>query len=796
VCKWLAFAIFLIAATAFAADPPSSFDLRDVGGENYVTSVKSQSGGTCWTHGAMAAIEGNLLMTGIWEAAGESGEPNLAEYHLDWWNGFNQHNNDDTDPPNGGGLVVHQGGDYLVTSAYLSRCEGAVRDIDGQSYSSPPSRSEPSFHYYYVPDIEWLVLGSAWENMDVIKQTIMDVGVLGTCMCYDSDFISSYHHYQPDTDTTLPNHAIAIVGWDDNEPVSGAPGPGAWLCKNSWGSSWGYSGYFWISYYDKHSCQNPEMGAISFLDVLPMPYDRVYYHDYHGWRDTKTDCWEAFNAFTAVGAAEGVEMIEAVSFFTASDAVTYTVRVYDRFEGGALLDELTSKSGTIVRTGFHTVTFDTPLEVAAGDDFYIYLYLSDGGQPFDRTSDVPVLLGARYRTIVESSAQLGQSYFRSLDVWQDLYELGDNTYNFCIKALTVDATYLNLYLPDSAPTILPPGESTTFMVEIENGLQSYVPGSGMLHYRYDDGDFQAVPLTQFFGNQYEATLPAASCDAVPEFYLSAEGDGGAYVCNPQGAPDVCYQATVGVVIPVMTDSFETDQGWTTEVIGATSGQWQRGMPVDDPDWSYDPAGDADGSGQCYLTQNEIGNTDVDNGAVRLISPIFDLSGGGEISYQYYLYLTDPGDLVDMLLVEIDTNGNGEWVEVHRHLTDGGLNWRYYTIDEADLAAVGITPTSTMRMRFTANDADPQGIVEAGVDDFNVSRFECEDEYICGDANADQIANVSDVVYIVSYIFSGGSAPEPLEAGNVDCNEVVNISDAVYLVSYIFGGGPAPCADCP
>jgi hypothetical protein len=63
---------------------------------------------------------------------------------------------------------------------------------------------------------------------------------------------------------------------------------------------------------------------------------------------------------------------------------------------------------------------------------------------------------------------------------------------------------------------------------------------------------------------------------------------------------------------------------------------------------------------------------------------------------------------------------------------------------------------------------------------------------CGDANYDSDVNVSDGVYIINYVFTGGFAPVTNAAGDVNCDGECNVSDAVAIINYVFVGGNDPC----
>lgn len=71
-------------------------------------------------------------------------------------------------------------------------------------------------------------------------------------------------------------------------------------------------------------------------------------------------------------------------------------------------------------------------------------------------------------------------------------------------------------------------------------------------------------------------------------------------------------------------------------------------------------------------------------------------------------------------------------------------------------------------------------------------FNLPSAIIRGDANGDGIISAGDVVYLINYLYRGGSAPDPLEAGDLTCDGIVNSADVIYLVNYLYRGGDPPC----
>jgi len=68
----------------------------------------------------------------------------------------------------------------------------------------------------------------------------------------------------------------------------------------------------------------------------------------------------------------------------------------------------------------------------------------------------------------------------------------------------------------------------------------------------------------------------------------------------------------------------------------------------------------------------------------------------------------------------------------------------------------------------------------------------KDVYVAGDANRNREITLSDVIFLVNYIFKGGLAPYPLLAGDSDCSNAITLADIIYLINYLFKSGPAPC----
>lgn len=357
-------------------------------------------------------------------------------------------------------------------------------------------------------------------------------------------------------------------------------------------------------------------------------------------------------------------------------------------------------------------------------------------------------------------------------------------------AIVPEVPALTIQTPSGTPAFLAPGAPTPFDVRVTPGEEALVPGSATLWYRDDGGAYQSTALTLVSGNDYTATLPDALCESSPQFYLSAEGDGGTTVTLPANAPIGVFSATVGVINTTFSDDMELNLGWQVNVAGddtATTGVWTRvnpnGTAAQPEDDNSDPGVTAWVTGQGAVGGG-VGDNDVDGGKTTLYSPLLDLSAVGSATISYYRwYSNDAGGSpnADTFTVEISNGGPWTLVETVGPAGPGtGGGWIYYEFDVESLVAL----SGAVRVRFTASDTGGGSIIEAGVDDFIVTSFECENPTVClGDLNEDGLIDLTDLSLMLAN-FGTASGADPQD-GDLDGDGDVDITD-VSLMLAVFG----------
>jgi hypothetical protein len=175
----------------------------------------------------------------------------------------------------------------------------------------------------------------------------------------------------------------------------------------------------------------------------------------------------------------------------------------------------------------------------------------------------------------------------------------------------------------------------------------------------------------------------------------------------------------------------------------------------------------------------------DNGMnCYLTSPHFVLAPNSYLSFWRWFDVAIYG--TDGLYVEVDA-GSG-WDTLDFIGSGGALDsllmgddWHKETYD---LSSYPLGSMAQVRFRFVSNE----DWIEEGfyIDDVKVGPL-----YISGDTDGDEYVNVTDVVFLINYLFKSGMTPAPLLAGDVNCNFEVDVTDVVYLINYLFKNGPPP-----
>lgn len=397
---------------------PARYNLAENG---FVTDVKNQQdSGNCWAFAALASLETCVLKASnkTFNFSVENMKNLIEMYSAYGWK-----------------METNEGGYNGMPMGYLASWLGPVNatldPFDDKGTLSPLLDSEMHIQNIYV-----LPARTSYTDNDAIKEAILKYGGLYASYYHSAGYLNSKTNAYYDPYTGNGNHAITVVGWDDNYSKNNfytAPaGDGAFIVKNSWGSSWGDNGYFYISYYDRVLfAVNKDNQAFTYILNDTVRYTKNYQYDVAGMTDYlitgKKTVW-----YQNIYNATGNEAIAAVSTFF-NTTVDYEISIY-------VNDVLQlTQNGRHEGSGYYTIPLKEYVPVAVGDIFKIVVKLAN---PQNGYAAVPI---SEQLSTTRCYYAPGVSYFSNDGKkWTDLYDYSasaySHTYNSqvaCLKAFTV-----------------------------------------------------------------------------------------------------------------------------------------------------------------------------------------------------------------------------------------------------------------------------------------------------------------------------------------------------------------------
>jgi predicted secreted protein len=193
----------------------------------YTTPIKDQGlCGSCWAFACVGMLESNIKIK-------DGFTKDLSEQYLLSCNPYNF-------SCSGGNFHAHDMHEYYIPPGDTDA--GAVYEGEFGYVASKVACGAPYANYETI--FSWDYVSYAMPTVTQIKQAIMDHGPIG---CGIRSGYSAFWNYTGGVFETHnsgdPDHAVVLVGWDDNQGTSGV-----WILRNSWGTSWGDNGYMYIGY--------------------------------------------------------------------------------------------------------------------------------------------------------------------------------------------------------------------------------------------------------------------------------------------------------------------------------------------------------------------------------------------------------------------------------------------------------------------------------------------------------------------------------------------------------------------